>query len=192
MSIKEEQERALEMTKNNSIVQSQHNNSERGFTLIEGMVAAVVVAVGLIALTGMQAISLSYNVDANETTRATNLAADMLERIQFNRRNVDSYATVLPGVFPSVINASTICPASLPIMTRGDCNQWKNLLTSTYAAGLNGVQGVVTVGAVGTGGVPALLNQRSVQVRLTWTGATGASKLAKARQVTLMTRIAPE
>jgi hypothetical protein len=37
-----------------------------------------------------------------------------------------------------------------------------------------------------------LLNQRSVQVRLTWTGATGASKLAKARQVTLMTRIAPE
>lgn len=172
------------MSKTNSIIPSQHNSdSERGFTLIEGMIAAVVVAVGLIALIGMQAIALSYNMNANEKTRATNLAADMVERIQFNRANVDSYAG---------INTSAICALSLPAMTLGDCNQWKNLLTSTYAAGLNGVQGVITVGAVGAGGIPVLLNQRSVRVRLTWTGSAGAGKLAMARQVTLDTAIAPE
>ena len=41
----------------------------------------------------MQGISLGKNVDANELTLATNLAADMVERIQFNRRNAIIYKT---------------------------------------------------------------------------------------------------
>ena len=64
-----------------------------GFTLIESMVAAVILTIGLLALTGMQSFSLRKNVDANNQTRVTNLAADMLERIQFNRRKAANYQT---------------------------------------------------------------------------------------------------
>ncbi len=171
------------MSRNNSTIPSQYNNSECGFTLIEGMLAALVVTFGLITLSGMQAITLSFNMDANETTRATNLAADMMERIQFNRRNVDNYAGM---------DTSAVCTLSLPAMALGDCNQWKNLLSSTYATGLGGVRGTVAVGAVGAGGTPPLLNQRTVQVTILWTAPAGPNKVPRARQIILATAIAPE
>ena len=63
-------------------------HGQSGFTLIESMVAATILAIGLLALSGMQSMSLRKNVSANELTRVSNLAADMVERIQFNRRNV--------------------------------------------------------------------------------------------------------
>ncbi len=154
---------------------------QSGFTLIEGMVAAVVLATGLLALSGMQAISLSRNMDANELTRATNLAADMMERIQFNRRNVTAYN----GIDTSV--ACTINASAQP-MARGDCDQWDNLLASTYASGLSSVRGLVTVAATG----PAGLNQNNVAVIVSWTEAAGANKVPRARQVTLTSIIAPE
>ena len=61
--------------------------SEGGFTLLEGMLAAVILATGLLGLASMQGFSLGRNVDANEMTRVTNFAADIVERVQFNRRN---------------------------------------------------------------------------------------------------------
>jgi len=42
---------------------------EGGFSLIEGMLAAVILATGLLGLASMQGVSLSRNVDANEMTR---------------------------------------------------------------------------------------------------------------------------
>lgn len=154
---------------------------QSGFTLIEGMIAAAILTTGLLALSGMQAISLSRNMDANELTRATNLAADMMERIQFNRKNVTTYG----GIDTSV--ACTISTTAQP-MARGDCDQWDNLLASTYASGLAGVRGRVTVAATG----PAGLNQSNVAVLVSWTEAAGANKVPRARQVTLTSVIAPE
>jgi type IV pilus assembly protein PilV len=156
---------------------------ERGFTLIEGMLAGVVVAFGLITLSAMQSIYFYRKGKANELTRATNLAADMMERIQFNRANVDSYGG---------INTTGTCNATLPVMTLGDCNQWKSLLSSSTASGLAGARGTITVGAVGAGGVPVLLNQRAVQVTVSWTGASGPDMPSRNRQYTLTSAIAPE
>ena len=65
-----------------------------GFTLIEGMIAAAIVAVGLLALSGMQSNSLGRNVDAKDLTTVTNLAADMVERIEFNRKRVTAYGGI--------------------------------------------------------------------------------------------------
>ena len=58
---------------------SQHKG-EQGFSLIEGMLAAAILSVGLLAMSGMQTISLVKNVDANESTLTTAMAADILER----------------------------------------------------------------------------------------------------------------
>ena len=52
--------------------------NDQGFTLIEGMLASVILAVGLLALSGMQGIALVKNVDANELTRVSTLAAAVL------------------------------------------------------------------------------------------------------------------
>ncbi len=156
-------------------------SAQSGFTLIEGMIAAVVLGAGLLALSGMQAISFGRNVDANELTRVTNLAADMLERIQFNRRNVLAYNNI------DTLNAATQPPTSQP-MARGDYAQWQALLNSS---GLAGVQGRVTVAAIGPTTPP--LNQNSVTVTITWSGSVrGETSVMRNKAVTLTTVVAPE
>ena len=158
-------------------------NSEGGFSLIEGMLAGAILATGMLSLAGMQMYSLGRNVDANETTRVTNFAVDIVERVQFNRRNALAYN----GVDTTV--ACTINSTAQP-MARGDCDQWRNLLTGGLAAGLGGLRGQVAVTAIGLTVPP--LNQNRVVVTMTWTGASGAGKIAKQRQIIMTTVVAPE
>ena len=157
---------------------------ERGFTLLEGMIGASVLAVGLLALAGMQGFSLNRNVDANQLTVATNLAADMIERIQFNRRSVTNVAayngmdTLVPGTQP------TTDPTAA-----GDYVQWQARLG---ASGLAGAQGLVAVTA--TGPTTPTLNQNLVVVTVSWNpSVTRADRdLVRNRRVVLATVIAPE
>jgi type IV pilus assembly protein PilV len=163
---------------------------EAGFTLIEGMLAAVVLAVGLLALSGMQAISLGSNVDANELTRATALVSDMIERIQFNRFNVTAYHGIDTA-------AATPCTQSVTAqpMARGDCLQWQTMLNNS---GLTGTTGTVTLTPIPPATDPLNLNRTTVQVRVSWTGGIatstgeGLTKIRRPRSVTLTTVIARE
>lgn len=156
---------------------------QRGFSLVEGMVASVVLGIGLLALSGMQSISLKRNVDAGEMTRVTSLATDMLERIQFNRRNALSYH----GIDTNVV--CTIDATAQP-MARGDCDQWSSLLAGNFGSGLAGVRGQVNVAAVGP--TAPSLNQNLVTITLSWTSDAGPNQLARPRQVALTTVVAPE
>lgn len=154
-------------------------SGEDGFTLLEGMMAAVVLAIGLLALAGMQGISLGRNVDANELTLATNLAADMVERIQFNRRNAIIYNNV------DTLTASTNPTSN--IMASGDYTQWQTRLQQSR---LSGVQGRVAV--TNTGPINPSLNQSQVVVMVNWQSKTPTSAIARTRNVTLTGVIAPE
>lgn len=153
-----------------------------GFTLIEGLIAMALFSIGALALASMQAIALGSNVDANELTRVTHVASDMIERMQFNRQNVNDYATINT-------TASTPCPSTMPMTARGDCQQWKALLEDVNAR-LTNVQGTVTVTGMGPTSPP--LNQRQVTVAVTWLGSTGASSVKRTRTVTMQTIVAPE
>lgn len=154
---------------------------EGGFTLIEGMLAAVVLAVGLLALAGMQGMALGRNVDANELTLATNLAADMVERIQFNRRNAIAYANI------DTRNSATIPTSN--VMAAGDYQQWKARLEAARLQGssLANVQGLITVGAIGPTNPP--LNQSQVTVQVLWNSGTGP---LRNKRVRLNSVVAPE
>ncbi len=156
-------------------------SGQSGFTLIEGMLAAIVLAVGLLAVAGMQGMSLGRNVDASELSRVTNVAADMVERIQFNRRNATAYNNI------DTLNAATQPPTSQP-MARGDYAQWQALLN---ASGLTAVRGLVTVNATGPTNPP--LNQNIVTVRINWTGSVRSeTSVQRNKTVALTTIIAPE
>lgn len=54
----------------------------KGFTLVELMVAILVLAIGLLGLAGLQAVSLSGNHNAYLRTQATLLAQDMADRMR--------------------------------------------------------------------------------------------------------------
>jgi type IV pilus assembly protein PilV len=156
-----------------------------GFTLIEGMLAGVVLAVGMLALAAMQSMSLGRNVDANEVTRVTNMAADMLERIQFNRARAAAYNNI--DTWNGLAPPFALPPATQP-MARGDYNQWLNMLNNS---GLTNVRGLVTVTA--TGPITPPLNQMQVAVTINWLGSVKSeTSVRRNKTMTLITIVAPE
>lgn len=58
----------------------------RGFTLIEVLVALLVLSIGLLGFAGLQAASLRFNHSAYMRTQATNLAYDIADRMRANRQ----------------------------------------------------------------------------------------------------------
>lgn len=66
---------------------------QRGFSLIEVLVALVLLSVGLLGLAGLQLASLNSNVDALARSQATLGAESILERIRANAQDAARYAT---------------------------------------------------------------------------------------------------
>jgi type IV pilus assembly protein PilV len=64
---------------------AQHRErSERGFTLVEAMVALVVLSVGLLGIAGLQITSLKVNHGSATRTQAVYLAYDIIDRMRAN------------------------------------------------------------------------------------------------------------
>jgi type IV pilus assembly protein PilV len=62
-----------------------------GFSLIEVLVALLVLAIGLLGLAALQAQGLRFNHDAYVRTTATHMASGIIDRMRVNRNNVAPY-----------------------------------------------------------------------------------------------------
>lgn len=58
----------------------------RGLTLVEIMVALLVLSIGILGLASLQTASLSFSAAAYQRTQATVLAYDMADRMRSNRQ----------------------------------------------------------------------------------------------------------
>jgi len=171
------------------------NQGERGFTLIEVMFALVYLAIGLLAIAAMQDTAISRNSDARRMNYATNLTAEMLERIRYNSP-ANSTPIVGGGFVYSGIQACSdlaSCPGGETpgnaivannLTASGDYDQWRDRLKATNADGTlllpNAVAQVTTV-AVGT---PVM---QQVQITVTIQYSTGIRNPT----VTMNTFVAP-
>lgn len=70
------------MTRTRTIVNLQPPH--RGFTLIEVLVALLVLSIGLLGLAALQNTALQFNTDSYQRTQATLLAYDILDRMRTN------------------------------------------------------------------------------------------------------------
>lgn len=61
------------------------NGRQAGFSMIELLVAIVVLALGLLGFALLQTMSLRFAQSANYRTQATNLAYDLLDQMRANR-----------------------------------------------------------------------------------------------------------
>jgi type IV pilus assembly protein PilV len=113
----------------------------RGFTLIEIMVAVVVLAIGLLGLAGLQATSLRFNNSAYHRSQATNLAYDMADRMRVNRQ------VALNGGYNIAITDTAPTGTTLADVDRAE---WRTALANTLPLGtgsiaLNGNVFTITV-----------------------------------------------
>jgi type IV pilus assembly protein PilV len=86
----------------------------RGFTLIEVLVALVVMSVGMLGIAALYLEGLRAGRTAIYRTTAVNLAADMADRIRANEQAGNAYAGTGPGSDESCVNGDEDCtPAEL-------------------------------------------------------------------------------
>lgn len=156
---------------------------ERGFTLLEAMIALFILTVGLLGLAGMQTMAMITSVDAGELTLATNMGTEMIERIQFNSQNGVSYN----GIDTTQVGAILACPnalAGIQDIALGDCLQWQAMLN---ASRLTNPRGVVVANPAG----PAGLNQTQVTITVNWQTKGTDNKQSRLARVNLGTIVTP-
>lgn len=60
------------------------SNCQHGFSLLEVLIALLVLSVGLLGIAGLQTVSLRFNHQSYERTQATVLISEMFEKIAAN------------------------------------------------------------------------------------------------------------
>lgn len=113
--------------------------SQRGLTLIEVLIAVLVLSIGLLGLAGLQATSLQFNHSANLRSQATNLAYEMTDRMRANRD------AALNGQYNLALTATP----SAGTVPGDDLTAWRDALSDRLPSGAGSVQvdgnGIATV-----------------------------------------------
>ncbi|MGY0611126.1 type IV pilus modification protein PilV [Luteimonas sp. A501] len=66
--------------------------SSSGFSMIEALIALLILAVGLLGFALLQTMNLRFTQSAQQRTHATNLAYDLLDQMRANRSQAAWYA----------------------------------------------------------------------------------------------------
>lgn len=85
---------------------------QEGFSLIEVMIAILVMAVGLLGFALLQTMSVRFTQSSNQRTQATNLAYDMLDQIRANRLAAPQYAGDYDGSDSDCDLGTEVTPAA--------------------------------------------------------------------------------
>lgn len=120
---------------------------QQGFTLLEVLVAMLVLSIGLLGLAGLMASSLRNNQSAYYRSQATWLAYDVIDRMRTNRPNAAAYIVGIGGA------------SAEPGIAGIDITDWKAMIANTLPEG----DGSVAVVAAGTA--------RTVTVDIQWNDA---------------------
>jgi len=92
----------------------------RGFTLIEILVALLVLSLGLIGLAMLQATGLRYNNESYMRSQATILAYDIIDRMRANKSAADAADYCLDSKTPACETKAK--PADEPCGDSGGCS----------------------------------------------------------------------
>lgn len=114
--------------------------AQAGLTLIEILIALVVLSVGLLGLANLQAVSLQANHNAYLRSQAVFLAYDAVDRMRANR------GPALAEEYDIALGDSA--PASPATVHERDLKEWRDFLATTLPSGTGSIDvadGIATV-----------------------------------------------
>ncbi len=115
-----------------------HRNGKRyeaGFTMVEVMVALVVLAIGLLGIGALLLKSLQAGRTATYRTQAVNLAADLADRIRANRTAQAAYGTLFADAEAVVAACDTTGGCSDADLASTDLSRWKGTIAELLPEG---------------------------------------------------------
>lgn len=97
-----------------------------GFSMIEVLIAIVVLALGLLGFALLQTMNLRYTQSANYRTQATNLAYDMLDQMRTNRLAAAKYtAATFAAGSETVPSAGCARPMGETVTIDQNIDRWQ-------------------------------------------------------------------
>jgi type IV pilus assembly protein PilV len=114
-----------------------------GFTLIEVLIAMLVLAVGLLGLAGFQVFSLINNQSSYNRSQATQLAYDMADKIRANPAEANNlasstYVLTSAAILQTSCNSSPGCTPAL--MAQNDRALWNaNIISALGSFGAGSI-----------------------------------------------------
>ncbi len=143
-------------------VEMRRDNFEKGFSLVEIMIALVVLLVGMLGIMGMQYYAVSGNAASREMRLGTNLGQDMIESLK-----ATAYGS---------LSSSTDTPDSSPAISGGVnfTRRWwvvQNCIALTLSADNNSCDALTATCTAVPGGVTVPVS--AIRVRSCWTDKTG-------------------
>ena len=132
-----------------------------GFTLIEVLVAVLVMSNGLLGLASLQATSLRFNNDSSAQTQAAFFASDMADRMRTNVSRAADYPTQGAAENTNCYSAAGCSPDQ---MAGHDIWEWQDRLGTELPAG----QGAITALGGGLYTITVMWDEQR-------TGATGTN-----------------
>lgn len=130
--------------------------TQQGATLIEVLIAIVVLSIGLLGMAGLQATSIQSNYSAYYRSQATVLAYDYADRIRANRTTALSMTS--DTSFPTSSSTNSVSGTQFA----KDKAQWLNMLALTLPDGTGRVE----------------RNGTLITISIRWTDDRGRIKLA--------------
>lgn len=170
-----------------SFVITSHTLGQRGFTLLEILVAMVVLSIGLLGLAGLQAVSLRNNQIAYYRSIASQQAYDMADRMRANLVGIRAgqYDTLAASI-PSDPNCFTSgCGQNNSLMTQTDHFQWNTLNSRLLPNGVGSVR--CAVGPTANCVTNNANASRVFDITVSWTEKTAVNNVTRS----FVTRFAP-
>lgn len=99
-----------------------------GFTLIEVMIAVLVLGIGLLGFALLQTMNVRFAQSANQRTQATNLSYEMLDQMRTNRIAAANYSGSYTATTAGCLPGPGVSPAAYRIV-------WQCRLQSELGAG---------------------------------------------------------
>lgn len=142
---------------------------QSGFSLIEVLIAILVLGVGLLGLALLQSISLRNGNSAAHRTQATNLAYEMIDMIRANRPEAGNYNLIRFSDF------ATLDPDNCPAPAGARWQQDRAIWRCAVVRALPGGEGSVEITA------PTATTAGQVRVRVRWLDNRGEAAIANQR-----------
>ena len=135
---------------------------QSGITMIEVLVAVLILAIGLLGVAGLQSISLKNTTDVFFEQQAMSYSQDLVNRIMANQAAAGEgdYEETPPGSAPGTDCSSVACTSEQ--MATWDLWQWNDALTNGFGAPPSAAANVEWVDTTG-----------EYEIAITW-DATGA------------------
>ncbi|WP_372869763.1 type IV pilus modification protein PilV [Shewanella sp.] len=142
------------------------NKFRNGFSLIEVMVALVILVVGLIGIFNLHIVSKRGSFESFQQTQASYYANDIINRMKLNPTQLATYAGTYSGVPTTVTKqcqGAVVCSSSE--MANWDLYEWQTLFNGNAEK-----VGTQSVGGLDSPTACVVVNGNNVSVTMAWKG----------------------